>query len=53
MEYDPELRKEVYRIIDWINKYKLKDVDDRWLADMSEITKNKYNKKYGKIKPDW
>jgi hypothetical protein len=53
MDRDPELRREVYRIIDWINDYKLKDMDDRWLYDMSKITKKKYKKKYGKIKPDW
>jgi uncharacterized membrane protein YraQ (UPF0718 family) len=53
MERDPALREEVYRIIDWISKYKLKDMDDRWLAEMSEITKRKYKVKYNKIKPDW
>lgn len=53
MEHDPELRKEVYRIIDWIEDYKLKDVDERWLKDISEITKKKYMAKFGKIKPDW
>ena len=53
MEEDPELRKEVYRIMDWVNEYKLKDVDERWLKDISEITKKKYQAKYGKLKPDW
>ncbi|WP_455392581.1 hypothetical protein [[Eubacterium] cellulosolvens] len=53
MDRDPELREEVFRIIDWINKYKMKDVDDRWLAEISDITKRKYKVKYGKLKPDW
>lgn len=53
MERDPALREEVFRIMDWINKYKLKDVDDQWLAEISDITNKKYKAKYGKIKPDW
>ena len=53
MERDPELRKEVYRVINLINDYKLDDVDERWLKDISEITKKKYKDKFGKIKPDW
>ncbi len=53
MDRDPELREEVFRIIDWINRYNLKDVDDRWLLEISDITKRKYKVKYHKIKPDW
>jgi hypothetical protein len=49
MQRDPALREEVFAIMDWINKYKLKDGNDRWLAEISE----KYKAKYGKIKPDW
>jgi uncharacterized membrane protein YraQ (UPF0718 family) len=53
MARDPALREEVYRILKWISYYKLKDMDDRWLAEMSEITQRKYKEKFGKIKPDW
>ena len=53
MERDPELRKEVYTLMKWINEYKLKDMDDRWTHDIEEITKKKYKAKFGKIKPDW
>ena len=53
MERDPELRKDVFELIDWINKYKLKVGNDRWVPDIHEITKIKYKEKYGKIKPDW
>jgi hypothetical protein len=53
MERDPELRKDVYRMMKWINDFKLKEVDDRWLRDISEITQKKYRKKYGKFRPDW
>jgi hypothetical protein len=53
IERDAELRKEVYRIIEWINAYKLKNVDDRWLSDISELTKKRLDEKYGKIKADW
>lgn len=53
MDRDPELRKDVFRMMKWINEYKLKNMDDRWLKDISEITKRKYDAKYGKIRPDW
>ncbi len=53
MDLDPELRNEVFRIIDWINTYKLKDVDERWIMDITKATKRKYIEKYGKVKPDW
>jgi hypothetical protein len=53
MERDPELRKDVFRIIKYIKDYKLKNLDDRWLHDISEITENKYLAKYSKFKPDW
>ena len=53
MEQDPELRKEIYRIQNWIKEYDMKGIDRRWLKEISEITKKKYEAKYGKIKPDW
>ncbi len=53
MERDPELRKDVFRMMKWINEYKLKDVDDRWICDIEDITKRKYKVKYEKLKPDW
>ena len=53
MELDPEFRKDVYRTIKWIKMYKLKDIDERWLDEMANITEKKYKDKYGKLKPDW
>jgi hypothetical protein len=53
LERDPELRQEVKRIIKWIDAYKLKGVDDQWLKEISELTKKRLDKKYGKIKADW
>lgn len=53
MDRDPELRKEVFKIMKWVNEYKLKNVDDQWLQDISKITEREYKAQYGKIKPDW
>lgn len=53
MERDPELRKEVFRIMKWVQEYKLKNMDDRYLQDIATITKKRLKTKYGKIKPDW
>ena len=53
MERDPQLRKDVYMIMDWVDKYKIKNYDERWLKYLNRITKEKYKKKFGKVKPDW
>ena len=42
MEDDPNLRKDVYRVIDWVNNYKLQPADKRWLKDLEEIVKKPY-----------
>jgi len=42
MEDDPILRKDVYRIINWVNEYKLKSEDKRWLQDVEKILKKTY-----------
>jgi hypothetical protein len=42
LEEDPILRKDVYRVINWINKYKLKPEDKRWLEDVEKILKKNY-----------
>jgi len=42
LEEDPILRKDVYRIFNWINEYKLKPVDKRWLQDVEKVLKKNY-----------
>ena len=53
MDYDPELRKDVFKVMEWIKAYEIKDMDKQWIEDVSQITEKKYKNKYGKIKPDW
>ncbi len=45
MEGDPVLRKDVNRIVQWINEYKLKPADKRWLKDLELIVKKSYSPK--------
>ncbi len=45
MEIDPILRKDVNRVIQWINEYKLKPADKRWLKDLEEIMNKSYSPK--------
>lgn len=51
MEEDPVLRKDVQAIIDWVNAYKMRPEDDRWLKDLrTEFWKNVDEKEYEKWK---
>lgn len=43
MNIDPNLRKDVNRVIQWINEYKLKPADERWLKDIEEILERSYS----------
>jgi hypothetical protein len=43
METDPILRKDVNRVIQWINEYKLQPEDKRWLKDLEQILKKPYS----------
>ena len=45
MDEDPILRRDVYRIIDWVNEYELKPEDERWLKDLDRIVKKKHSAK--------
>ena len=45
METDPILRKDVNRVIQWINEYKLKPADKRWLKDVEQLLKKSYSPK--------
>lgn len=45
MQEDPILRKDVYNIIDWVNEYKLKPEDERWLKDLDKIEKKRKSRK--------
>lgn len=42
MEEDPILQKDVNRVISWINQYKLKPEDKRWLKDLKKILDKSY-----------
>ena len=42
MEDDPILRKDVNRIVAWINNYKLKPEDKRWLEELEVILNKPY-----------
>ncbi len=42
MEEDKILREDVNRIIQWINEYKLKSEDERWMKDLEEIVNKPY-----------
>ncbi len=43
MQVDPILRKDVNRVIQWINEYELKPADERWLKDLEQILKKSYS----------
>jgi hypothetical protein len=45
METDPILRKDVNRVIQWINEYKLQPADKRWLKDVELVLKKSYSPK--------
>ena len=45
MNVDPNLRRDVNRIIQWINEYELKPADKRWLKDLEEIMNRSYSPK--------
>ena len=46
LEREPILRKDVYRIIKWVNDYQLKPEDKRWLKDVNQIIKKEYSPKF-------
>lgn len=46
LERDPILRKDVYRIIKWVNDYQLKSEDKRWLMDINKIINREYSPKF-------
>ena len=49
MEEDPRLRRDVYRIIDWVTSYELKPENERWLKDIkSDMWKDVSEKDYKK-----
>ncbi|MFW9879047.1 MAG: hypothetical protein ACFFG0_38700 [Candidatus Thorarchaeota archaeon] len=43
MKTDANLRKDVNRVIQWINEYELKPADERWLKDIEEVLKKSYS----------
>jgi hypothetical protein len=45
LDEDPNTRKDVDRIVQWINEYKLKPADQRWLKDLEEIMNKPYSPK--------
>lgn len=45
MQEDPILRKDVNRVVDWINQYKLKPEDKRWMQDLEKIMNKPYSPK--------
>jgi hypothetical protein len=49
MEQDPILRRDVNRVIQWINEYKLKPADKRWLKDIESILNKEYSPKGEKL----
>lgn len=49
LENDPILRKDVERVIAWINEYKLKPEDKRWLKSIEELNKKSYSPKAKKV----
>jgi len=42
MEDDPILRKDTERVIAWINEYKLKPADKRWLKELERLVDKPY-----------
>ncbi len=54
LERDPDFRKDVNKIRKYVEKYKLKSVDKRWLQDISKLIKERQKAKLGrKAKIEW
>jgi len=52
-EQDPEFRDQVLNIKKYVDQYKLKNIEDRWLQDMNKIIGEQYKVKDKKVRADW